>query len=613
MTMRTTFHLFLHCGYTTNGWAKLLRHCKASWKLDDVDEGLNLHCLVIRNCFLSDVSIRNSLLSMYANFGDMDSAQGIFDEATKRDVITWSSLIGGYAQSGEAIVALQLFKEMYNKWGIDMDGLTAVSVLQACCITEDILLGSLFHAHLICKGFEDDLFVGNSLIDMYSKCHNIDSAYIVFDMMTERNTVSWNSMMSGLVHNEKYWEAVALLDSMRKAGVQVDDVTLVKLLQSCKKLNQEMWCKCIHSVVIKKQARFNIVVFNNLLDAYGKCNNMELSMQLFRRMESRNVVSWSIIIAGFVHIGQPDKAISFFREMWLTGEQPNSITMLGVLEACAAVAELKLSKCAHGIIVRNELTNDLTIGTAVLNMYAKCGEVKAVGKVFDSLPQRNVISWNAMVGALGMNGCAQAALAAFREMESEHVKPDEVTFLATLSACSHGGLVEEGLSIFQRMTMDPSIQPSVEHYSCVVDMLGRAGDIKGALEVIKRMPEGFEAPAAWGSLLSACRSYGNYEVGQNAASRILELEPLNSASYLLASSMYAKGGSMDDMVQTRLLMKKRGVKVNSGYSLVHVGQKPHKFVSWDGSHPQSEDIYFMVELLHNFMFLDRENNDYQIT
>ncbi|THU60203.1 hypothetical protein C4D60_Mb07t10170 [Musa balbisiana] len=584
--------------------ASLVLAIQASWKLHDVDEGLSLHGLVVRNRFVADVSIQNSLLSMYSKFGDMDSAKQIFDETVERDVISWSALIGGYAQTGKAFVALQLFREMSNECMIDMDGLTAVGVLQACSVIEDIEHGRSFHGHLIRRGFAGDLFIENSLIDMYSKCHDISSAYRVFDAMIGRNTVSWNIMISSLVHTEKHWEALALFDSMKEAGIQTDEVTLVNLLQSCKKLGQAVWCKCIHSMVIKRQLISNNMVSNNLLDAYAKCNYMELAMELFKGMENRNVISWSIVVSGFVHIGQPDKAIAFFREMWLAGEKPNPITMLSVLEACTVAAELKLSKCAHGIVVRNEFLNELAIGTAVLDMYAKCGDVNASRKVFQAMPQRNVLSWNAMIGALGMNGCAQAALAVFHEMEVEDVMPNEVTILSMLSACSHGGLVEEGLSIFQRMSADPFLQPSPEHYSCVVDMLGRAGDVEGALEVIRKMPKELEAgPAAWGALLSACRSYGNCEVGKDAASRILELEPTNSAGYLLTSSMYAKGGSIHDMARARLLMKKKGVRVISGYSLVHVDQKAHKFVSWDGSHSRSEDIYFMVKLLHNCMYL----------
>ncbi|KAG6519289.1 pentatricopeptide repeat-containing protein At2g17210-like [Zingiber officinale] len=584
--------------------ATLVLAIQASWKLNDVDEGLKLHDLVLKNGFLADVSVQNSMISMYAKVGDIDSARRVFDEITEKDVISWSSLIGGYVQNGQAVLALQLFRDMSSE--CDMDELTAASVLQACSFAEDVHQGSSFHCHLIRKGIEHDLFVQNSLIDMYSKCNDVDSARNIFDMMSDRNSVSWNTMVSGLLRNERHQEAVALFNSMKKGGVLIDEVALVNLMQSCKKLNQVIWCKCIHSMIIKKEFASSTIVLNNLMDAYVKCNGVELAAKLFNRMESRNVISWSIIIAGFARNGQPDKAIANFIQMWLAGEQLNPVAMLSVLEACAVAAELKLSKSAHGIVLRNQFASDLSIGTAILDMYAKCGDVSSARKVFESTVEKNVTTWNAMIGAFGMNGCPRASLVVFSEMVSQNVKPNEVTILAVLSACSHGGLVEEGLSIFKSMTSDPSLRATVEHYSCVVDMLGRAGDLEGALEVIERMPEA--GPAAWSSLLSACRSRGNCKVGQNAAARILELEPSNPAGYLLTSSMYAKDGSVDEMARTRLLLRKKGVKVIGGYSLVRIDGKAHKFVSWDGSHPQSKEVYSMIEFLHNCMRLSDKND-----
>ncbi|XP_008781371.3 pentatricopeptide repeat-containing protein At2g17210 [Phoenix dactylifera] len=574
---------------------------QACWKLDAIEEGWNVHGLVIKNGFSHDVEVQNSMLCMYAKCRELVSARRLFDEMGARDVISWSALISGYAQSGEAAGALQLFREMSNEGTVDIDGLAVVSVLQACGGVGDIKQGRSIHGHLIRRGFEADLFVGNALVDMYSKCHDVGSATMAFNLMPHKNTVSWNSILAGLVQNEKYMEALSLFDLMR-TGVESDEVTLVALLRLCKKLGQAFWCKCIHAMVIRRHFVSNELLLNSLLDAYAKCDLMELALKLFRRMKKRNVISWSVIMAGFAHCGKPDEAVAFFSEMQLAKEKPNSVTILSLFEACAVSAELKLSKCAHGVAIRNGLVDDLVVDTTLLDMYAKCGDLNASKKVFQRMPERSVSSWNAMIGALGMNGRPCEALATLHEMESDNVKPNGVTMLAVLSACRHGGLVEEGFSYFQRMLRDPLLQPSLEHYSCVVDMLGRAGDLVGALEVIKSIPDGLEAgPAAWGALLSACRSHGNYELGRWAASRVLELEPFNSAGYLLTSSMYAKGGSIDGSAKIRLLMKEKGMRIVSGYSVLHVGRKAHKFVSWDGSHPQSKEIYSMVELLHSHL------------
>ncbi|XP_072993481.1 pentatricopeptide repeat-containing protein At2g17210 [Typha latifolia] len=575
---------------------------QACWKLDAAEQGLGLHGLVVKNGYFTDGSIQNSLLSMYGKFQDLKSAQNMFDEMPDRDVVSWSALIGAYAQSERALVALQLFREMFSKGAVEMDALSVVSVLQACSIVGDINQGRLIHGLLIRRGFEADIFVGNSIVDMYSKCLDVDSAYIAFNMMTERNIVSWNSILSGLVHSEKYLEALELFDSMKKVGVESDEVTLVTMLQLCKKLGQAMWCKCIHAMVIRKLYLSNILLLNSLLDAYAKCDLVFLASKLFERMDEKNVITWSTMVTGCAHCGKPCEAIAFFIEMQQEFGRPNSVTMLSLIEACTSSVELKLSKCAHGVAVRNCFAYDLAVATALLDMYAKCGDLDSSRQVFEMMPERNVLTWNVMIGALGMNGHALEALALLDVMVSENVEPNGVTMLAVLSACSHGGLVKEGLSCFERMTQSQPLRPQLEHYSCIIDMLARAGDLEGATEIIQRMPEQVKSvPAAWGALLSACRSHGNYELGQGAASRVLELEPSNSAGYLLALSLYAKGGLVEDSANMRLLMKEKGVKIMSGYSLVHVGQRCHKFVSWDGSHPESREIYSMVELLHCYM------------
>ncbi|KAJ0963840.1 hypothetical protein J5N97_028962 [Dioscorea zingiberensis] len=584
--------------------ASLVLVLQACWRLGVITEGLNIHSLVIRSGFAYDLSIQNALMSLYAKCEDLESAQRMFDEMSERDVISWSVLISAYGQVGEFLDALKLFQEMSMDTAIGLDGLAAIAILQACGGVGDLRRGMSVHGHLIHRGFDADLFVGNSLIDMYSKCLAVDSACLIFDQMPQKNNVSWNSMLSGLVHNEKYSEALALFDQMKKEGIAWDEVTLVSLLQACKKAGEAMWTKCIHSVIIRQLLDPNEMVLNSLLDAYSKFELMQLALRLFNSMKRRNLISWSTMITGYAHTGRPDEAIAFFRDMRLAQVKPNIVTMLSLLEACAASAELKLSKSAHAMIARNNLAKDLAVSTSLINAYAKCGDTKLSKRVFDKMPERNILTWNVMVGALGMNGHAREALALLNEMESSPVKPNGVTMLSVLSACSHGGLIQEGLSCFQRMMQDPMLQPNVEHYSCIVDMLGRAGDLQNAVKVIRSMPEGLEAgAAAWGALLSACKRHGDCELGREAASRVMEMEPMSPAGYLLTSNMYAGTGLRGDMAKMRALMRERGVRDGNGYSLLHVGQKAHRFVAWDACHPQCREIYCMVELLHGWMKL----------
>lgn len=574
---------------------------QACWKLEAIDEGQNIHGFITKSGFSIVASVQNSLLNMYVKFLNLNYAQKLFDEMCERDVISWSSLISGYTQCGNATNALRLFRSMYVEPGIEMDGLAAVCVLQACANAGDIDNGRSLHAHLIRKGFEEDVFVENSLIDMYSKCIDIDSALVVFDHISSTNIVSWNSIITGLIGNEKCVEALQLFGSMQKTGVEGDEVTMVNLLHACKRLELPLHCRCIHGVVIRGWLS-NDFVLNSLLDSYTKCGLMELAMKLFDTMERKDVISWSTMIAGFAHCGNASESIAFFREMQFARELPNSVTILSLIEACVISAELKLSKTVHGLSIRNDLGQDLTIGTSLIDMYAKCGDLISSKKVFDEMPSKNIHSWNAMIGALGMNGRGKEALALLHEMHHHDMKPNSVTMVSILSSCSHCGLVQDGLACFQRMLKVPSLQPSLEHYSCVIDMLARSGDLKGALEVMKKMPGDVEpSPVAWGALMSGCRSHRNFELGQIVASRVVELEPTNSAGYLMSSSMFASGGGSEGLASMRRLMKERRLKMVSGYSLVHVEGRGHKFVAWDESHLEKEGIYVMVEFLHYCM------------
>ncbi|PIA46749.1 hypothetical protein AQUCO_01500357v1 [Aquilegia coerulea] len=568
-------------------------------------EGMSIHGFLIRSGFLTDISVQNSLLSFYSEFEEMEIAEKLFDEMPQRDVISWSVMIGEYVRSGDNLGALLLFQEMLSSDEVEPDEFTVVSILKACTGIMDICLGRLVHCFVIRKGFDSDAFVGNSLVDMYSKCIDSDSALKVFNEMSRRNIVSWNSILSGLVHNNQFIEALALFFSMVEAGLDADAVTMVTLLQICKNLRDSTQCKSIHSRVIRCGVESNDLVKNALIDAYAKCNLVELAWELFRRMERRDTICWSMMITALSHSDKPEAAIGLFQEMTLKEVNFNSVTMLSLLEACSLTADLRRSKWAHGVAIRHGMTSEVAIGTALLDMYSKCGSVDASRKVFDQMSDRNVVSWSAMIAAYGTNGRVYDALSLLAEMELSGLKPNAVTMISILSACSHGGLIEEGRSCLQRMIRDHELQPSTEHYSCIVDLLGRAGNLDSAMDVIKSMPEGVNAGASvWGALLSACRNSGNSELGGGAASRVLKLEPSNSAGYVLASSMYAAGGMWEDAARMRKMVKDKGVKVIAGYSLVHVNDRAYRFVAEDGYRLHSEEIRDVAQQLHCNLKID---------
>ncbi|KAL5856259.1 hypothetical protein ACOSQ4_006061 [Xanthoceras sorbifolium] len=591
----------------------LIQSCRS---LESYCEGLQVHGYIIRSGFWAIISVQNSLLSMYVD-SDMECARRLFDEMCEKDVITWSAMIGGYVQCEEASSGLQLFREMVSNVGIEPDGLTVASVLKACTNLRDLRMGRNIHGLVISRGLDCDLFVGNSLINMYSKCEDTDSAVKIFKEIPQKNNVSWNSMLSGYVLNEKYPEAISLVDSMATEEIEVDGITLVNILQICKFFVLPMHCKSVHCLILRRAFESNELVLNSLVDAYAKCYLVEVAWKLFSGMKRRDVVSWSKMIAGFTHCGMPDEAISVFQDMNQAEEKPNAVTIIHLLEACSISAELSRSRWAHAIAVRGGLAGEVAVGTAIVDMYSKCGAIEASRKAFDQISQKSVVSWSAMVAAYGMNGLANEALALVDEMKLHGLKPNSVTALSVLSACSHGGLIQQGLSFFKSMVQDHRIEPELEHYTCIVDMLSRAGKLQTAMDLINKMPENLKASAsAWGAILSACsRTHGNRDVGSKAASRILELEPLNSAGYLLASTMYRADGSWVEAAKMRLLAKRRGVKVVAGYSLVHVNNKACKFVAGDkSSHTQAtNEIDIVVKQLHGCMKIDETSFFYFLT
>ena len=566
---------------------------QACWKLGASLETLStIHSLVFKTGASTHLPVQNSLLTGYAKFLDLVSARHLFDEIPQPDVVSRTALIGGYAQYGDPEAALRCFKETAAS-GYEPDGLTLVSVLRACGRMENSgFVGEMIHAYAVRRGFSFlDIFLGNSLIDVYSKNRDLGSARSVFAEMPVKNLVTWNSLLSGLVRSELHAEALSLYYSMARAGVDGDEITLVNLLQACR---SSIKCRSIHGVVIRRCWHFsNVVLTNTILQAYSDCRLVGPAYQLFRVMGEKNLVSWSTMMMAFCCYGLPDKSISLFSEMVLTGLRPNSVVMLSLVQAGSVLAELNLLRTIHGVVLRNGLAGEVYAGTALLDGYAKCGEIKSSDRVFRSLTEKNVVSWSAMIGALGINGQPEAALAMFREMEEHGVHPNEITILSLLSACSHGGMVEQGLSIFSHAFAKYSLSPSPEHYSCMADMLARAGDVSHAFDIATRLP----SAGAWGSLLSACRSYGDCELGEMALSRLTELED-SPGAYILASNMYAMGGLKGDSARMRMTVKEKGMQVAPGFSSVRVDTKLHRFIAGDESHPRKLEILFILRHLH---------------
>eukprot|EP01018_Ginkgo_biloba_P039144 Gb_08834 [translate_table: standard] len=585
-------------GYVQNGYAgealtlfneMLLRDIKpdvvtiasilpACAYLSALPQGKWVHSYVIRNGFESHVVVLTALIDMYAKCGNIYYACHLFDKMPKRNVVSWNAMLAGYAHNGHASEALTLVSEMRLQ-DIKPNLVTAVSVLPACSHLSALQQGKQLHGYTIRNELESDVVLGNALIDMYAKCGRMDFARRLFEKMYKRNVVSWNTIIAGSSQNGQPNEALKFFNAMKLQGMKPNSVTMVSVLPAFAALPERQG-KWIHGYIIKNGFGLDVVVDNALLDMYAKGRKIEIAREVFDRMSKRNVVSWSAMIAGYAQNGHGSEALAVFNEMQLQGIKPDSVTVMSILSACTRFLDLEQGKRFHGYIIRVGFDSDVVVGNALIDMYAKCGSIEVARHLFDNMSEKNLVSWNAMVSGYGMHGHGEDALALFAQMQKKGMKPDDITFISVLSACSHAGLVDEGWQYFDCMSRDYHIIPRVEHYACMVDLLGRSGLLDEAHDFIKKMPLEPNA-VVWGTLLGACRIHSNIELGEHVAERLFELEPENAACYILLSNIYAEAGRWDDVAKLRNTMKVRGLKKTPGCSWIVLGNRVHAFHAGD--------------------------------
>eukprot|EP01018_Ginkgo_biloba_P007178 Gb_33575 [translate_table: standard] len=504
-----------------------------------------------------DVFSWNTIIAGYTKQGCIEDARHLFDEMPERDGVSWNSLIAGYARHGHCEEALKLFIEM-QRLSTQSTQFTFVSVLSACTGLLDLQQGKQIHSHVTRIGFESNVYLWNALLGMYAKCGSIEDARQVFDRIPERNVVSWNAMIAGYVQNGQGKEALVLFCQMQQAGLKPDHVTLASVLSAC-----------------------------------IKCGEVCEARHVFDEMTERDDVSWTVMIAGYAQNGYGEEALKLFGQMLFADIQPDEFTYASILRACASLATLECSQGVHAHIIRSGFEANVFVGSALVDMYAKCGSIENAGQVFNKMPARNVVSWNAMITGYAQNGCSKKAIQLFEQMLQADMKPDHITFVGVIAACSHAGLVEEGWRYFHSMSQDYGITPGADHYACMIDLLSRSGCLDEAEGLINNMPIEPDS-IMWATLLSACRIYGNIELGKRAAEYLIELEPQNAGPYVMLSNLCAAAGRWDDVAMVRKLMKDRGVKKKPGYSWIQVSSKVHVFVAEDRSHAQTEKIYAVL-------------------
>ncbi|OVA06548.1 Pentatricopeptide repeat [Macleaya cordata] len=475
--------------------------------------------------------------------------------------------------------------------GLFPDNFTFPSLFKSC---GDLNLGKQLHCHSTKFGFASDSYIQNTLMNMYSNCGSLVSARKMFDKMSEKGVVSWATMIDAYTHWDQPIKAIELFQRMELENVKPNEVTLVNVLTACARARDLEMGKWVHKYIDENGLGFRVVLTTALMDVYCKCGCFSLAQELFDKIPDKNLFHWNIMINGYVEDSDYEEALLLFREIQIKGIKADKVTMVSLLLACTHLGALELGLWLHAYIEKENIEVDVVLGTALVDMYTKCGSTEKALEVFHEMPKRDVMTWTAMIVGLAMCGQGEKALEFFYEMQKSGVKPDAITFVGVLAACSHTGLVDEGYSHFDSMLTVYGIQPSIEHYGCMVDMLGRAGKIAAAEELIREMPMKPDY-FVLGGLLGACRIHGNLDAAERAAQQLLELDPNNGGTYVLLSNIYSSLGKWEKAKETRELMIERNIKKPPGCSLIEVDGIVHEFFKGDMLHPQSSEIYEMLE------------------
>lgn len=549
-------------------------------------EGKQMHGHVLKLGFYTDVYVQNTLINMYSVCGNMDSARHVFDESPELDSVSWNSILAGYVQLGDVQKAKQMFDRMPER----------------------------------------NTIASNSMIALFGKTGRVSDAFHLFIEMNEKDMVSWSALISCYEQNEMYEEALNIFKGMCAGGIELDEVVLVSVLSACAHLSAGETGKSIHGLATKLGIESYVNLQNALIAMYSKCEEvteaeklfdagyyhldliswnsmisgyirsslLEKAEALFYSMPEKDLVSWSAMISGYAQNDRFSKTLELFQQMQLSGISPDETILVSVISACTHLGALDQGKWVHAYISKNSLKVNVILGTTLLNMYMKCGCVESAMDVFSKMEEKGVSTWNAAILGLAMNGLTERSLDLFLKMKNSSVKPNEITFMGVLGACRHMGLVHEGRSHFDSMVREFNVEPNVKHYGCMVDLLGRAGELKEAEELIQTMPVAPDV-STWGALLGACKKHGDNEMGERVGRKLIELRPDHDGFHVLLSNMYASRGNWDDVIEIRGMMTENGVVKTPGCSMIEANGIVHEFLAGDRTHPQIHDIEKKLE------------------
>ncbi|GKV26740.1 hypothetical protein SLEP1_g35981 [Rubroshorea leprosula] len=531
-----------------------------------------IHSHIITNGFASNLHLANKLIIFHVRVGDIVSSRKLFDKLPERNVVTWTAMISGYSQSGYYENALLMFSGMCRA-GVKPNQFTYGSALRACTGLRSLERGLQIHGFIEKVRFSRNLFVLSALLDLHAKCGKVTDACYLFEIMTERDLVSWNVMIGGFSVQGFADDSFRLFKEMMGEGEIPDCFTLGSILRVCAGSSSLIKVCQVHGQIIQLGFELNHVLTGSLVDAYAKCGSLTCASQVYKSMNRKDVISCTALITGYAREGKcHGDALDLFKEILSMQIGMDNIILCSMLNICANMAQLNLGRQIHALALKCPSSNDVAMGNALIDMYAKSGEIKDANKVFSEMNEKNVISWTSLIAGYGKHGYGHEAIALFKKMECEGFKPNDITFLSLLFACSHSGLFGEGSELFNNMVSKYKILPRTEHFSCMVDLFARGGQFEAAYNLIQEMNIKPTA-SLWGALLGACSIHCNVTLGEVAASHLFDMDPKKSANYVALASTYAAAGAWENAGEIRKLMRESKAVKNPGYSSLSSAEK----------------------------------------
>ncbi|KAL5575995.1 hypothetical protein UlMin_017694 [Ulmus minor] len=615
-TMIVFASMFWCCKYVSDPFSFTCA-MKACASLGFINLARQLRGLVEKFDFGSNMPIQSSVIDMYINmiYGysklyGIGKAFDMFTQMPERDSVSWNTMISIFSQHNFGIESLGLFVEMW-KQGFKPNSITYASILRACTSLYDLGWGTHLHARIVRTEPNLDVLVGGGLIDMYAKCGHLRFARKVFNSLKEHNAVSWTSLISGVAQFGLEEETVVLFNQMRESflgacsaqkhvlvGEQLHGYLIKARMDSVPVGNALVVIYAQYENSHKVNRGFDlmpikdVISWTSMITAYSQVGNVEKAQEYFNKMPERNIITWNSMLTTYVQNGYWEEGLKLYNLMQREGVDPDWVTYATTISACADLAVYKLGIQIVALAEKLGFGSNASVANSVVTMYSKCGRMEEAQKVFDSIDEKNLISWNALMSGYAQNGQGRKVIEVFEDMLSMDCNPDHISYTSVLSGCSHSGLVTEGKYYFSSMNKDFGICPASEHYSCMVDLLGRAG----LLEEAKNLIDGFPFKpnvAIWGAFLSACRIHRNSKLVEFAARNLLELEVEDSGGYVLLANIYSDSGNSEGFAGVRNLMRK--IQKNPGCSWVEVDNRVHVFTVDDTDHPQTKDIYIMME------------------